>query len=82
MTVIAVNPSIQGLALPVAHSDPAASTDLALNPGKSMVVKFSLADTATPPSFAPQQGTTYNIVLQIKSTNGGSITKTITVLAM
>jgi len=74
MTVIAVNPSISGLTLPVAHSDPAASTDLALNPGKSMVVKFDLTGAA--------QGTTYNIVLQIKSDNGGSITKTITVLAM
>jgi hypothetical protein len=74
MTVIDVNPSISGLTLPVAHSDPAASTDLALNPGKSMVVKFTLSNAA--------QGTTYNIVLQIKSDNGGSITKTITVLAM
>jgi hypothetical protein len=74
MTVIAVNPSISGLTLPIVHSDPTASTDLALNPGKSMVVKFTLSGAA--------QGTTYNIVLQIKSNNGGSITKTITVLAM
>jgi hypothetical protein len=74
MTVIAVNPSITGLTLPVVHSDPTASTDLALNPGKSMVVKFTLSGAT--------QGTTYNIVLQIKSANGGSITKTITVLAM
>jgi len=74
MTVIAINPSISGLTPPIAHSDPAKGTDLALAPGKSMVVKFDLTGAV--------QGTTYNIVIQITSTNGGSITKTITVLAM
>jgi flagellar basal body-associated protein FliL len=74
MTVMAINPSTGVPTPPIAHSDPAKGTDLALAPGKSMVVKFDLT--------VASQGATYTIVLQIESDNGGSITKPITVIAM
>jgi len=71
VTISTMNPTLSGN-----NTVPSGSpSSLTLSPGQSTVVTFSFAGGLS-------KGQTYTIVLQITSNSGGSITKTITVLAM